>query len=54
MTIRSDPCSINKQIKIPVATPYRIDVTARGTFQPSQYDLRELSAQVAFGFIPLR
>jgi hypothetical protein len=50
ITIRSNPCD-TKLIKIPAVAPYRIDVTARGTFQPSQSDLRELSAQVAFGFV---
>ena len=47
------PCQ-TKVVRIPAVTPFRIDVTARGTFQPSQYDLRQLSAQVAFGFTPRR
>ena len=41
-----------KTIKIPAQTPYRLDLSADGTFQPSQYDLRNLSAQVTFGFEP--
>jgi hypothetical protein len=53
VTIHSNPCD-TKQIRIPAVAPYRIDITARGTFQPSQYDLRELSVQVAFGFVPKR
>ncbi len=51
LTLRSNPCQ-TKVVRIPAVAPYRIDVTARGTFQPSQYDQRELSAQVAFGFVP--
>lgn len=53
LTLRSNPCE-TRVVRIPAVAPYRIDVTARGTFQPSQYDLRELSAQVAFGFVPRR
>ena len=53
LTLRSNPCQ-TKVVRIPAVTPFRIDVTARGTFQPSQYDQRELSAQVAFGFVPRR
>jgi hypothetical protein len=51
VTIHSNPCD-TKVVRIPARTPYRIDVSAVGTFQPSQYDLRELSAQVSFGFEP--
>jgi hypothetical protein len=51
VTLRSTPCE-TKTIKIPVRTPYRLDLSAVGTFQPSQYDLRNLSAQVNFGFEP--
>jgi hypothetical protein len=51
LTLRSNPCE-TKVIRIPAVAPYRIDISARGTFQPSQYDLRELSAQVTFGFTP--
>ncbi len=53
LTLHSDPCE-TKVLRIPAVAPYRIDVTADGTFQPSQYDLRQLSAQVAFGFTPRR
>ena len=53
LTLRSNPCKTHV-VRIPAVPPYRIDITARGTFQPSQYDLRELSAQVAFGFKPGR
>jgi hypothetical protein len=49
VTVRSNPCD-TRVIRIPARTPYRIDISAVGTFQPSQYDLRELSAQVTFGF----
>jgi hypothetical protein len=53
VTIHSKPCD-TKVIRIPARTPYRIDVSAVGTFQPSQYDLRQLSAQVTFGFTTKR
>jgi hypothetical protein len=53
VTIRSNPCD-TKTVRIPARTPYRIDVSAVGTFQPSQSDLRQLSAQVTFGFEPKR
>ncbi|MGZ4336595.1 MAG: hypothetical protein ACXVRA_04695 [Gaiellaceae bacterium] len=51
--LRSDPC-MTKTFRIPARTPYRIDVTASRTFQPSQYDQRQLSAQVTFGFEPAK
>jgi hypothetical protein len=51
VTIRSNPCD-TKVVRIPARTPYRIDVSAVGTFQPSEYDLRQLSAQISFGFEP--
>jgi hypothetical protein len=52
VTVRSNPCTSNLVVKIPARTPYRIDLTADGTFQPNQYDPRQLSAQVTFGFVP--
>lgn len=51
--LRSNPCDA-RTVRIPARTPYRIDVSADGTFQPSQYDPRQLSAQVGFGFTPSR
>jgi len=51
VTIRSTPCE-TKTVRIPARPPYRIDLSANRTFQPSQYDLRQLSAQVTFGFEP--
>jgi hypothetical protein len=51
VTIRSNPCD-TKTVRIPARTPYRIDVSADGTFQPSQYDQRQLSTQISFGFEP--
>ena len=51
--LRSDPC-MTKTFRIPARAPYRIDVTATRTFQPSQYDQRQLSAQVTFGFEPAK
>jgi hypothetical protein len=52
VTVRSNPCTSNLVVKIPARTPYRIDVTADGTFQPSEFDQRQLSAQITFGFEP--
>jgi hypothetical protein len=49
VTLHSNPCE-TKVVSIPAKAPYRIDVTAVGTFQPSEFDQRELSAQVTFGF----
>jgi len=49
LTLRSNPCQA-VPVRIPARTPFRVDLTAVGTFQPSQYDLRQLSAQVTFGF----
>jgi hypothetical protein len=51
--LRSDPCE-TKIVRIPARPPYRIDITAVGTFQPSQYDQRQLSARVTFGFEPAK
>jgi hypothetical protein len=53
VTIRSSPCD-TRVIRIPARAPYRIDVSAVGAFQPSQYDQRNLSAQISFGFEPLK
>ena len=50
-TIRSTPCE-TKTIRIPVRPPFRIDVSANRTFQPSQYDPRQLSVKLGFGFEP--
>ena len=50
-TIHSTPCE-SKAIRVPVRPPFRVDVSANGTFQPSQYDPRELSVLVNFGFEP--
>jgi len=47
--LRSDPCE-TKVVRMPARPPFRVDVTARGTFQPSEFDQRQLSAQVTFGF----
>ena len=49
--IHSNPCE-TKTVRIPARAPYRIDVTANRTFQPSEFDQRQLSAQVTFGFEP--
>jgi hypothetical protein len=49
--IRSTPCD-TKVTRIRVRPPFRIDLTAARTFQPSESDQRQLSAQVAFGFEP--
>jgi hypothetical protein len=51
LTLRSNPC-LAVPVRIPVRTPFRVDVSAVGTFQPSPSDQRQLSAQLAFGFEP--
>jgi hypothetical protein len=51
LTLRSNPCQ-TVPVRIPAQTPFRVDVSAVGTFQPSASDLRQLSAQVTFGFDP--
>jgi hypothetical protein len=51
LTLRSNPCQA-VPVRIPTVTPFRIDVSAVGTFQPSQYDQRQLSAQLSFAFEP--
>jgi len=50
-TIRSTPCQ-TRAIRIPVRPPFHVDVSADRTFQPSQYDPRQLSVQIGFGFNP--
>jgi hypothetical protein len=54
VVVRSDPCTQSLAVRIPVTGPFRIDVTASRTFQPSQFDQRELAAQVTFGFEPAK
>jgi hypothetical protein len=39
-------------VRVPVSTPFILTATADRTFQPSQYDPRQLSAQAGFGFEP--
>jgi hypothetical protein len=51
VVVRSKPCD-TRIVRIPTRVPFRIDVSAIGTFQPSQYDQRQLSAQVGFAFEP--
>ena len=48
-TIHSTPCDV-RSVRIPVRPPFRVDVSADRTFQPSQYDPRQLSVQISFGF----
>jgi hypothetical protein len=48
-TLRSTPCEA-KTVRIAVRPPFRVDVHAVGTFQPSDFDPRQLSAQVGFSF----
>jgi hypothetical protein len=50
-TLRSTPCD-SLTVRVPVRPPFRVDVSSDRTFQPSQYDPRQLSAQVGFGFEP--
>jgi hypothetical protein len=51
--IRSNPCD-TKVFRFPVRPPFRIDLSASRTFQPSASDPRQLSAQVSFGFAPAK
>ena len=53
--LRSNPCD-TRIVSIKAATPFRIDVTASRTFQadPATGDLRQVSAQVDFGWAPSR
>jgi len=54
-TVRSSPTPCRPQtIRFRTRTPFRIDVSAAGTFQASPSDLRQLSAQVDFGWAPTR
>jgi hypothetical protein len=50
-TIHSTPCD-SKALRIPVRPPFRVDVSADRTFQPSPSDPRQLSVQIGFGFEP--
>lgn len=54
VTVRSTPCTTNLVVRIPARTPYRLDLTADRTFEanPAGGDLRQVSAQVTFGFQP--
>jgi signal peptidase II len=45
--IRSNPCD-TKVLHFRIRPPFRIDLSASRTFQPSESDRRQLSAQVAF------
>jgi hypothetical protein len=51
--VHSDPCE-TKVVRFAATPPFRVDVDAKGTFQPSQYDQRRLSVQIAYGFEPKR
>jgi hypothetical protein len=53
LLVRSTPCD-TKVLHFQVSPPFRIDVSASRTFQPSESDQRQLSAQVAFGFEPAK
>jgi hypothetical protein len=46
VVVKSNPCTTNLVVHIPVRTPFRVDLTANRTFQASTSDLRQLSAQV--------
>jgi hypothetical protein len=49
--VTSNPCGA-QAISIGVRPPFRIDVSTTRTFQPSESDQRQLSAQVGFAFRP--
>lgn len=48
--VKSNPCG-PQVFSFRVRPPFRIDLSASRTFQPSESDRRELSAQVGFGFV---
>lgn len=49
--VKSNPCD-PRVFSFRVRPPFRIDLSAARTFQPSEFDQRQLSAQVAFGYDP--
>jgi hypothetical protein len=51
VVLHSTPCQ-TLSVRLPVREPFRIDVTADRTFQPSPSDQRQLSAQIGFAFKP--
>ena len=51
VTVRSAPCQA-PVVQIPATPPFRVDVSADRTFQPSPADKRELSVVIAFTFEP--
>jgi hypothetical protein len=51
VVLHSTPCQ-TLSVRLPVREPFRIDVTADRTFQPSPSDQRQLSAQIGFAFEP--
>ncbi len=53
LLLHSNPCE-TRTLTFHTQTPFRIDVTAVGTFQASASDPRQLSAQVDFGWAPAR
>jgi hypothetical protein len=51
VTVRSNPCQA-PVVRIPATPPFRVDVSADRTFQPSLSDKRQLSVVTAFAFEP--
>jgi hypothetical protein len=51
VTVHSQPCEA-PVVRISAAPPFRVDVTADRTFQPSPTDQRGLSVQLGFAFNP--
>lgn len=49
--IRSTPCDTTP-ISFKVTPPFIVDVSTPKTFQPNQYDRRNLSVQIDYGFAP--
>jgi hypothetical protein len=51
VTVRSTPCE-TIAVRIPARPPFVVETTANRTFQPSQYDRRNLSVTVNYRFVP--
>ncbi|MGZ4358092.1 MAG: ArnT family glycosyltransferase [Gaiellaceae bacterium] len=51
VTVHSQPCQA-PVVRIPATPPFRVDVAADRTFQPSPTDRRELSVVIGFAFQP--
>jgi hypothetical protein len=53
LTVRSTPCQTTV-VRIPARPPFVVETTADRTFQPSQFDRRDLSVTIGYRFEPAR